>query len=202
MKRDPYWVKNYKLKTAPMENVLRPDPEEVSDEGEFYEEDFIVDSLDLEGDFAEEEPDIQREEPSDLVASADTVSAPVILDTSTYKEVRFLYGYKLDDNFNYDQVYYNKYFGEFLVDTVEIGPDPALMDSLAKAAGDTTSMLDSGNVGFFQSILNFFEGIFAKKDKGTDGQEEVEEEEALKELLDAEEEPLPDLEEEDDGNDN
>lgn len=91
IKKDPYLVKNYKLKTSPMENVLRPPEEDTTsvETGEFVAEDFV------EGD--------------SLLASNEKKEPEE-------KEEKYKYGYRRDDKFNTEQEYYNKYFGYLFVD--------------------------------------------------------------------------------------
>ena len=86
-KKDWLFVKNYKLKTAPMENVLAPPKEDsiAVDEGEFVAEDFM---------------------------EADSLGLPEEIPVALQEEEEQKYKYKYDpaDNFNVDQEYYNKYF--------------------------------------------------------------------------------------------
>jgi hypothetical protein len=99
IKKDPYLIKNYKLKTSPMENVLRPPVEDTTsvETGEFVAEDFV------EGDSLLASN--KKKEPEE-------------------KEEKYKYGYRRDDKFNVDQEYYNKYFGYlFIDDSPDVEPE-------------------------------------------------------------------------------
>jgi hypothetical protein len=120
IKRDPYLVKNYKLKTAPMENVLRPPVEDTTsvETGEFVAEDFV------EGD--------------SLLASNEKKEPEE-------KEEKYKYGYRRDDKFNVEQEYYNKYFGYlFIDDSPEVDPEEELSET------DSTVSKKKGLKGLFK----------------------------------------------------
>lgn len=105
IKYEPMWLKNYKLKSAPKENVLGPGPEEKDvavpiDVGEFMASDF-TDSLATDSTMARRDT---------LVLARSEPEVP------RKKEVKYLYRYDPDSLNNAEQEYYNKYFGELLID--------------------------------------------------------------------------------------
>lgn len=106
------WVKNYKLKTAPMENVLTPAPEPIDS----LNDDFVAEELYI-GDSIPEE---------DLTQVA-----------SNKPEQRYYYGYKRDDQFNRDMEYYVKYFGHLMPDNRPTKERPVLDSLLENASLDT-----------------------------------------------------------------
>lgn len=91
-KKVPYPIKNYRLRTSPMENVLSPEPITNS----FVASDF-TDSLSLD---------------STAIASDSLDTKPVVAKA----EIKYLYKYDPKDNFNVEQEYYNKYFGDKFID--------------------------------------------------------------------------------------
>lgn len=164
IKIEPYWLKNYKLRTAPMENVLAPEREETGpvDEGEFYASDFAsndslgttsLDSLAVGGD--------------SLVVAAEEVPASV----KTKKEPRYRFNYDPNDNFNAEQDYYNKYFGELLVDNRPL-PEEVPADTLNNAATVPDSLQVKKGKGLG--------GLFKRK-KNKSGDEEPAPEETTEE---------------------
>lgn len=155
VKYEPYWLKTYRMKTAPMENVLTPEKPQpliqqedtiVVDVGEIYRSDFS-DSLSLD---------------STVIASTakDTLEEAFVLPTlarakavKKKAETKYLYGYDPKDRaLNVEQDYYNKHFGEYLVSKPPrprpVVEEPATSDStniedgqfnqLAPAENDTT----------------------------------------------------------------
>ena len=145
-----YPVKNYRLRTAPMENVLAPEP--VSNE--FVASDF-TDSLAVDTTALVSGDSLTQESPT-LVA----------VEEEEEEEVRFLYGYQPDDIFNVEQFYYNKYFSEKLIDNrPKPEPQPLAVDTLA------TDSLASDSTGAKEP---FFKGLFKKKKKAADPAEETE----------------------------
>ncbi len=149
---EPYWLKNYHMKTAPMENVLGPEKPTVEpvDEGEFYASDLAADSASVVLDdstsvasdsvvFASAEPEAAAEEPKK-------------------KEQRYRFRYDPKDNFNVEQDYYNKYFGILLLD-LRPEPEPAPIDSLASDQ-IPESLPDS-----LQNQKKGLGGLFKKKNK-------------------------------------
>lgn len=141
IKNVPYPIKNYRLRTAPMENVLAPEP--VSNN--FVASDF-TDSLTIDT----------------LLIATDSMSMDSLVKKPVAKvkknEPRFKYGYDPSDNFNVEQQYYNKYFGESLVDRRPI-PEPQPLDSLRSAVSDSV-----------QTKEPFFKGLFKKKKKKEEDQ--------------------------------
>ena len=105
-------VKKYRMRTAPMENVLKPKPPVANTN-------FVAsDDLDLE--------------PLDSLGFAvqDSIDVIPMVAKEEKKETKFLYGYDPADNFNVEQQYYNKYFGSRLVDDrPEPEPLPVAVDS-------------------------------------------------------------------------
>lgn len=123
-------VKNYKLKTAPMENVLAP-PQEDSiavEEGEFVAEDFV-------------ETD-----------STGTVNELPVALQEEKKEQKYRFKYDPADNFNVEQEYYNKYFGALFIDDTP-DPDPELEgEGLGEdlSESDTTATKKKFGLGMFK----------------------------------------------------
>lgn len=113
VKYEPMWLKNYKLKSAPKENILGPDPIEDQelapiDVGEFIASDF-ADSLSADStSFASVDS---------TFSSPDTVRVALnSKEKPKKKEVKYLYRYDPDSLNNVEQEYYNKYYGELLID--------------------------------------------------------------------------------------
>ncbi|MFT6135445.1 MAG: hypothetical protein ACJAZM_001941 [Cyclobacteriaceae bacterium] len=112
VKYEPMWLKNYNLKSAPKENVLGPkqDPKEnflPIDEGEFLLSDFGGDSL------YNDSTAFAMNDSSGLLpdqAKLDLASRP------KKPETKYLYRYDPDSLNNVEQEYYNKYYGELLID--------------------------------------------------------------------------------------
>ena len=110
IKYEPYWLKNYHLKTAPMENILTPEPEEAEIEP-LAEDEMLADiSSDSTLGLAD----------TTGIAMVDSTGAPTSevlakAETEEEKGPRFLYRYDPDDNFNVEQVYYNKWYGRQLI---------------------------------------------------------------------------------------
>ncbi len=114
VKYEPEWMKNYKLKSAPMENVLAPQKEKPVSEKEKELEigDFVAMNEDdstvvLDSAFLASEDSL-------LVAPVDS-SMLALEEEEEPKGPEYLYGYDPSDNFNVEQEYYNKYFGEYLL---------------------------------------------------------------------------------------
>ncbi|WP_420578131.1 hypothetical protein [Ekhidna sp.] len=135
----PAWtpIKKYQMRTAPMENVLAPEP--VSNE--FVASDFsdslAVDSLSVAMDSL----------------SLDSAASQPVATAKKEKKQKFLYGYDPEDDFNVEQQYYNKYFGYKFIDN-RPEPEPALADSLVGSTPDS-----------LQTKEPFFKGLFKKKKK-------------------------------------
>lgn len=107
----PYPIRNYRLRTAPMENVLAPEPLNNYVGAE------LRDSLGMDS----------------IMIAMDSlvVDQPVAAE----KKDRFLYGYDPSDNFNVEQQYYNRYYAQQLIDTRPV-PKPAItpVDTLSGGA--------------------------------------------------------------------
>lgn len=128
-------IKKYRMRTAPMENVLGPDPAPVTNN--FVAEN-LTDSLTTD---------------SLGIASTDTLNVqPLVAREEKKKETKFLYGYDPADNFNVEQLYYNKYFSSRLIDNrPEPEPESIAIDS---TSSDSTS-----------AKKPFLKGLFRKKNK-------------------------------------
>lgn len=150
VKYEPYWMKNYKLKTAPMENVLGPPREETApvDEGEFYASDFATnDSL-----------SIASTDSLALGTDSLTVAVEEVPETvKKKKEQKYRFKYDPNDNFNADQDYYNKYFGVLLLDLTP-DPEPVPADTLNNAAEAVPDSLQNNQ-------RKGLGGLFKKKKK-------------------------------------
>jgi len=140
-----YPVKKYRMRTASMENVLAPEPLS----NDFVAEDFGIDSL---------QSDRFNKVASDsLTSDSIVVAKEVKSDPDKEDEVRFLYGYDPSDNFNVEQLYYNKYFGDRLIDN-RPKPEPrkSVADSLSSDLKSDSTVVDKEP---------FFKGLFKKKKK-------------------------------------
>lgn len=112
IKYEPYWLKNYHLKTAPMENILTPEPEE-EDIPPLADEEMLAD-LNSDSTLTVGLADTTG------IAMVDSTGVPTSdvlakADTEKEKGPRFLYRYDPNDNFNVEQVYYNKWYGRQLI---------------------------------------------------------------------------------------
>lgn len=153
---EPYWLKNYRQRTAPMENLLTPDPIErdtVVDVGEFVASDFS-DSVSLETDslsVAIVETDSTDED--------DFFELPTIAKVEPPKpktEVQFLYRYDPKDKMlNVEQEYYNKHFGQYLYVNKAVNYDTATT---------STDSLDTKSGWLKQFIQNLFDGKNTSKE--------------------------------------
>lgn len=100
VKYEPYWLKKYRMRTAPMENVYGPKKEE-----EKPEVNFVATSV----------PDSLRTD-SLSVASIDSLAQFAVVEKEEKEGPKYRYGYDPTDNFNVEQEYYNKHFGQRLID--------------------------------------------------------------------------------------
>lgn len=147
IKYEPYWLKNYKLKSAPMENVLSPPAKEetVVDVGEFVASDFS-DTINVAGDTTSVA--LKTANDADTV---DTFELPTLAKTvkpKPKKETVYLYGYDPEDKMmNVEQQYYNKHFGQQLYRKVEVAP-PGVNNGVPE---DSVSSLG----GVFKWLFNF-----------------------------------------------
>ncbi len=142
VKYEPYWLKNYGLRTAPMENVLAPLPMEVPkpvDQGEFLASDFS-DSLTDSTAIAVALVDI----PSDTF---EIPKLAVVEPPKPKNEIKYRYRYDPNDKLlNVEQAYYNKYFGEQLYAYVPIKEKPA-PSAILNASNDESKG------GFFKNMF-------------------------------------------------
>lgn len=125
-----YPIKKYRLRTSPMKNVYAP--EELSNEitsDELYDS-LIADTLNLTSQQG--------------IATTDTEA----------DEVDFLYQFRPDDNFNVEQQYYLKYFGDRLIANRE--PPKPLLDSLGNPVIQNNIDSLASKKPFFQRIFDFF----------------------------------------------
>jgi hypothetical protein len=141
--RDPYLVKNYNLKTVKMELQFIPiDADSVTFDDDLYQKEMAADSL------APQAGD------SLAIASADSSATQPAKKPAGKKYIR---NYDPKDQFNEEQIFYNKLFGEVFVAPKEA---PAPEDSL-QAGGQSTPQLDSlGN-----EIVPEKKGLFRKRSK-------------------------------------
>lgn len=148
VKYEPYWMKNYQQRTSPKENILTPPAPAVEptltpyqDTGEIIAADFR-DSTQLKVDstaVAVIQPDSVEE----------VFVLPTLARSAPKKEkppVKYRYRYNPKDSLlNVEQEYYNKYFGQLLVDnrkpiqskvepvTVPVKDKPILSDTTGAA---------------------------------------------------------------------
>jgi len=131
VKKTFYPIKNYRLKTAPMENVLTP-------------------------------PEVQSLN-DNLFDTLDSFYNPLLAEQSQ----SYYYGYDPTDDFNVDQEYYNKYYGELFI-------DDRARESI------TEELLTDQDSSEADTVENkpFFKGLFKKKQK-----DKLLSDEALPELI-------------------
>ncbi len=146
VKYEPYWLKKYRMRTAPMENVFAPEPLETDFVASDFADSLAVDSL--------------------AVASTDSayldslLSAPLAAAEAKDEGPKYLFKYDPKDNFNVEQEYYNKYFGEKFIDK-RPKPEPKELqpaDSLASSIPDSLQ----------ETKEPFFKGLFKKKKNQSD----------------------------------
>lgn len=113
IKYQPYWLKNYYLKTAPMENVLTPQPEDLEVEP-LADESMLAVNIDSDSTLT-----VGLEADSVGIAMTDSLTSDVMARAEPEEEEdrgpRFLFKYDPNDNFNVDQVYYNRWYGDQLI---------------------------------------------------------------------------------------
>ncbi|MEO9475599.1 MAG: hypothetical protein ABJG41_08690 [Cyclobacteriaceae bacterium] len=143
VKYEPYWLKLHRMKTAPMENVLtppkpQPDPIMVQDTtpvdvGEIYVSDF-GDSLATDSTAVVlADSDTSNVSRQDIVLPSLAHSASA---ESRKVETKYLYRYDPKDKaLNMDQDYYNKYFGEYLIQKPPKPKPKPVEDVLADSLG-------------------------------------------------------------------
>lgn len=142
VKYEPYWIKNYRMRTAPMENVYKPKPPAPAP----VPLDYVaaeIDSLTTD---------------SLGVASLDSLSTELVAIEipEEEEEVSYLYKYDPSDIFNVEQLYYNKYYSEKFIDN---RPKPdleaiQLADSLANAVPDSLQKKGFSFKGLFKRKKN------------------------------------------------
>lgn len=156
VKREPHWLKKYKLRSAPMVNVYGPEREQSGpvDEGEFFASDFnSTDSLGIVSS-------------DSLALDSTAVVAKVPESVQKKPEQKYRFRYDPKDNFNAEQDYYNKYFGKLLLDN-RPDPQPAPVDSLANQTAVPDSLQTNNKKGLG--------GLFKKKKKKRNDDPEAEE---------------------------
>ncbi len=156
VKREPTWLKSYKLRTAPMVNVYGPERDQTGpvDEGEFFASDFASeDSLGIVSS-------------DSLALDSTAVAVEVPSSVQQKKEQKYRFRYDPNDNFNAEQDYYNKYFGQLLLDN-RPDPQPAPADTTANASAVPDSVLTESKKGLG--------GLFKKKKKKQNNGPESEE---------------------------
>ncbi len=172
VKYEPYWLKNYHLKTAPMENVLTPEapyvPQmdtSVVEVGTIVAADF-TDSLSLDSaSVAPEALVVADSLPDDSFELPTLARAP---PPPKKPETKYLYRYDPKDKaLNVEQDYYNKYFGEYLIakprKKVDAPPPPIEAEQFVDDANQ--SDLDSLDLGEPQSKFEKKKAKKAKKNK-------------------------------------
>lgn len=139
VKYEPYWLKKYRMRTAPMENVFAPKKEEAAPAVNFVATS-ISDSLSID---------------SLSIAAADSLVRFEVAKVEEEKGPKYLYGYDPADNFNVEQEYYNKHFGQRLIDSRPQQKPVALsiVDSLS-VAEETDSLKSKGLKGLFKKKKN------------------------------------------------
>lgn len=169
IKKTWFPIKNYQLRTAPMENVLGPEPVSNDFVASEFGDSLRVDSLSIAMD-------------SSLVDS--TALAMENEEAEEEKKVKFLYGYDPADNFNVEQLYYNKYFAEKFIDR-RPEPTPQVADTLSNVEQPDSLQRKSP-----------LKGLFNKKKKKQQQESEPQEEEPEDPFS---EEAVPEEDEEDGG---
>ena len=140
-------IKNYQMRTAPMENVLAPEPISNDFVASEFSDSLGVDSLSIASDSL----------------ALDSLAAQPIAVAEEKEEKKYLYGYDPNDNFNVEQDYYNKYFGyKFIDNRPKPEPKPEQIDSLSTSLPDSVDTKEP-----------LFKRLFKKKKKD-DPQEETE----------------------------
>lgn len=149
VKYEPYWLKNYQLRTAPMENILappaipQPDTSAV-DIGDFVASDFS-DTLKIADDSLSLALNAESDT-SDFVYPSLVIPPP----PKPKKETVFLYRYDPEDEtLNVEQQYYNKHFGHLLYTTREVPVEQPQVSEPAIQT-DTTAVTAGGLKGLFQ----------------------------------------------------
>lgn len=118
VKYEPYWMKNYQQRISPKENVLAPPPPLPVEETPYADVGVIVST-----DFSDSTK-LSLDSAAVAVTKPDSLQDKFVLPTlaraAPKKEkapVKYFYRYDPKDSLlNVDQEYYNKYFGQLLVD--------------------------------------------------------------------------------------
>ena len=152
VKYEPYWLKKYRMRTAPMENIFAPEPLETNFVASDFSDSLTLDSLSIAS--------------VDSASLDSLVKEPVALAKEEKDEVRYRFKYDPNDNFNVEQEYYNKYFGEQFIDK-----RPKIEPAIQQIDSVSTDFPDS-----FQTKEPFFKGLFKKKEVPIDTTQLVEEE--------------------------
>ena len=154
-----YPIKKYRMRTAPMENILAPEPLSNT----FEKEEFKVDSLQIDS------PNVTEFDSLTIDTTLVAVQGPQEAEKEKDK-VKFLYGYDPKDNFNVEQEYYNKYFKDLLFDKyVEFKPEPVIADSMEMSLSDSIR----------RKKEPFFKRLFKKKATSKEQKEDPSEEKAI-----------------------
>ena len=191
---EPYWLKNYKLKTAPMEDLLGPETEA---------RDLLATSEDTTSNAvtafnppttASDTTGTDAEYDELELALLDSAGVTSELVPKEKKEDRYRFRYDPKDNFNAEQDYYNKYFGVLLLD---LRPQPdadsvEAINSFDEVAVDSLQQEKKGLKGLFS-----FKKNKNRDDSSTDLQLETEEEleEGASEEESAKESPAEEVQE-------
>ena len=138
VKYEPYWLKKYRMKTAPMENVFSPEPIEPNFVASNFADSLKVDSL--------------------AITSVDSTKTQIASLNTEKEEPKYLFKYDPKDNFNVEQEYYNKYYGEKLIDK---RPNPELLVADSLSGKKMTDSLQTKKEPFFKEL-------FKKKKNQTD----------------------------------
>lgn len=148
-KHQSLFRKNYELMTAPKKNVLAPVPEDtlsddVIDQGEFIAEDFVD---------------------TDTLGVDSLAAAPLLaqVEEEEPEGPKYKYRYSLDNAYNQEQVYYNKYYGELFIDN-RPPPSEEKLEEEQLQESDTTAVEKKGK------------GLFGKKKGAKQDQPESDEE--------------------------
>ncbi|MEQ8811997.1 MAG: hypothetical protein RIE59_23220 [Imperialibacter sp.] len=139
--RDPYLVKNYNLKTVKMENQFVS----ISADSVTFDEDLYQDEMAATDSLAPVSTD------------SSGVDKPATAPPTKPAPKKYIRNYDPKDQFNEEQIFYNKLFGEVFVAPKEV---PAAEDSL-QVDGAATPQLDSlGNESPVEK-----KGLFRKRNK-------------------------------------
>ncbi len=156
VKYEPYWLKNYNMKTSPMENVLGPEKPLTTPEEPQPEQ--LIAGAETELDSAAVAP-VAMDSTGFASDSVAVASAEDVEEEPKKKEQRYRFRYDPKDNFNVEQDYYNKYFGVLLLD---LTPEPEEQPS------DSLANISNGEVvpdSLATKEKKGLKGLFKKKNK-------------------------------------